>query len=53
MQLRHIIHDWPDKEALIICQNIAKAMKPSSRLLIRMISLFRTATLYDLIVICR
>jgi hypothetical protein len=35
--LRHIIHDWPDAEALLIFQNVRKAMKPGSRLLIRML----------------
>jgi len=32
--VKNIIHDWPDKESVIILSNIRKAMKPSSRLLI-------------------
>ncbi|KAJ6161443.1 Winged helix-turn-helix transcription repressor DNA-binding [Penicillium chermesinum] len=32
--LRRIIHDWPDKEAVVILQNIASAMTPKSRILV-------------------
>ncbi|RYP12601.1 hypothetical protein DL765_007232 [Monosporascus sp. GIB2] len=32
--LRMIIHDWPDEKAVRILQQLAKAMKPGSRILI-------------------
>ena len=32
--LSHIIHDWPEAQALAILRNCAKAMTPDSRLLI-------------------
>jgi 6-hydroxytryprostatin B O-methyltransferase len=32
--LRMIIHDWPDEKAVQILQQLAKAMKPESRILI-------------------
>jgi hypothetical protein len=32
--LRHIIHDWPDAESVIILQNIRQAMSSDSRLFI-------------------
>lgn len=32
--LRHVIHDWPDKEAICILQNCASAMTQMSKLLI-------------------
>lgn len=32
--LRHILHDWPDKEAATILSNIARALGPKSRILI-------------------
>jgi len=38
LQLRHIIHDWLDDVCTVILKNIRKAMKPSSILLIRMLS---------------
>ena len=35
VKLRHIIHDWPDAEALAILRNVRKAMAPHSRVLLR------------------
>ncbi|KAG2072458.1 S-adenosyl-L-methionine-dependent methyltransferase [Suillus decipiens] len=32
--LRHILHDWPDKEAAVILGNVARALGPKSRILI-------------------
>lgn len=32
--LRHILHDWPDKEAAAILSNIARALGPKSKILI-------------------
>ncbi|KAA1465913.1 S-adenosyl-L-methionine-dependent methyltransferase [Dentipellis sp. KUC8613] len=32
--MRHIIHDWPNHDSITILQNVRKAMKPTSRLLI-------------------
>ncbi|KAG2067309.1 S-adenosyl-L-methionine-dependent methyltransferase [Suillus decipiens] len=32
--LRHIMHDWPDKEAAMILGNVARALGPKSRVLI-------------------
>lgn len=32
--VRHVIHNWPDAEALVILKNIRQAMSPESRLLI-------------------
>ncbi|KAJ8073210.1 hypothetical protein PM082_020079 [Marasmius tenuissimus] len=32
--MKHIIHDWPDAEAITILRNVANAMKLQSRLLI-------------------
>ncbi|KAG2345929.1 S-adenosyl-L-methionine-dependent methyltransferase [Suillus weaverae] len=32
--LRHILHDWPDKEAAAILGNIARALGPKSKILI-------------------
>ncbi|TFY82569.1 hypothetical protein EWM64_g1435 [Hericium alpestre] len=33
--LRHVIHDWPDHDAVTILENVRKAMKPTSRVLVR------------------
>ena len=35
VKLRHIIHDWPDAEALAILRNVRKSMAPHSRVLLR------------------
>ncbi|KAJ3494431.1 hypothetical protein NLG97_g4079 [Lecanicillium saksenae] len=32
--LRHVIHDWPEKEAVTLLQNLTEAMAPSSKILI-------------------
>ncbi|KAG2136353.1 O-methyltransferase-domain-containing protein [Suillus bovinus] len=32
--LRHILHDWPDKEAAAILGNVARALGPKSKILI-------------------
>lgn len=32
--LRHIMHDWPDKEAATILGNVARALGPKSKILI-------------------
>ncbi|RAK95942.1 S-adenosyl-L-methionine-dependent methyltransferase [Aspergillus ibericus CBS 121593] len=32
--LRHILHDWPDREAVLILRNIVPALGPESRILI-------------------
>ncbi|KAG2074801.1 S-adenosyl-L-methionine-dependent methyltransferase [Suillus decipiens] len=32
--LRNIIHDWPDRESVVILSNVRKALGPNSRLLI-------------------
>lgn len=32
--LHHILHDWPDAECIVILENVRRAMKPSSKLLI-------------------
>ncbi|KAK7453456.1 hypothetical protein VKT23_011729 [Stygiomarasmius scandens] len=32
--MKHIMHDWPDAEAMMILKNIAKVMKPSSRVFV-------------------
>jgi hypothetical protein len=32
--MKHIIHDWNDEEASAILKNVAKAMKPTSKILI-------------------
>ncbi|KAG2362600.1 S-adenosyl-L-methionine-dependent methyltransferase [Suillus spraguei] len=32
--LRHVIHDWPDKEATMILRNVARALGPKSKILI-------------------
>jgi len=37
--LRHVIHDWPDPESVIILKNIRQVMSPDSRLFIRESSL--------------
>ncbi|KZP16928.1 S-adenosyl-L-methionine-dependent methyltransferase [Athelia psychrophila] len=33
-QLRHIVHNWPDSDAIRILKNVRAAMKPDSRLLL-------------------
>ncbi|KAF7986406.1 hypothetical protein HWV62_31129 [Athelia sp. TMB] len=33
-QLRHVVHDWSDSDAVVILKNIRTAMKPESRVLI-------------------
>jgi SAM-dependent methyltransferase len=40
--LRHIIHDWHDRDATAILRNIRKAMGPNSRVLIHDCVLLRT-----------
>ncbi|KAG2067339.1 S-adenosyl-L-methionine-dependent methyltransferase [Suillus decipiens] len=32
--LRHIMHDWPDKEAAMILGNVARALGPKSKILV-------------------
>jgi hypothetical protein len=45
----HCSHDWPDKECVQILQNVRKAMKPGSKVLVReylpLFSLFSGAQL--------
>ncbi|KAG2035383.1 S-adenosyl-L-methionine-dependent methyltransferase [Suillus americanus] len=42
MQLRHVLHDWHDREATIILRNIRKVMGPNSRVLIHDCVVVRT-----------
>ncbi|KAJ7573692.1 S-adenosyl-L-methionine-dependent methyltransferase [Mycena floridula] len=37
--MKHIIHDWPDADAVTILRNVRAAMHPYSRLLIRKLAL--------------
>ena len=46
VQLRHIIHDWADAEALTILRNVRKALAPHSRVLVRMCSILSVPLFY-------